>query len=286
MTADGPPVEGMQSVLERGRDAEVAAPAADGPEQSGFSVALVSSSCPSAVTMSTEVSWSQDRPKRRATRPNPPPKVKPPAPVCDTVPVVVTRPNGSVSRSRSPRSAPPPTRASRSVGSTRTPRIKDRSIMSPSSHTDWPERLWPPPRTATSNPYACAKLTARTTSAAPRHRAIIAGWRSNMPLKILRASSYPAAPGNSNWPRKPARKSSTSAARNWIFLPSPVTAVISAVTVETAVNARPNGNAAAPIAAAAERQKDLLFMGRPPTALLCAGQGAAGKQSRDSRLAL
>ena len=34
-----------------------------------------------------------------------------------------------------------------------------------------------------------ANCTERTTSAAPRHRAIIAGLRSNLPLKILRASS-------------------------------------------------------------------------------------------------
>jgi len=51
-----------------------------------------------------------------------------------------------------------------------------------------------------------------------------------------------------------------------------------AVTAEAAANARPNGNAAAPIAAAAETQKALLFMGSSRTALLCAGGAVAGKR--------
>src|SRR5688572_10630902 len=90
-----------------------------------------------------------------------------------------------------------------------------------------------------------------------------------MPLKILRASSYPAASDSSNWPRNPARKSSTSEARSRTFLPSPVTAATSAVTAGTAANAHPSGRPAAPIAAAAETQKVLLFI-RLPTVLLCA----------------
>jgi len=52
---------------------------------------------PSAVTTSTAVTLSSANPNLRASRPKPPPVVSPPTPVCDTVPIVVTRPCGAVS---------------------------------------------------------------------------------------------------------------------------------------------------------------------------------------------
>lgn len=71
----------------------------------------------------------------------------------------------------------------------RTLRIPERSIISPPSQTDWPERLCPPPRTAVSSSCARANSTERITSAAPAQRAMSAGRRSKAPFQIRRASS-------------------------------------------------------------------------------------------------
>src|SRR5262249_21129415 len=43
--------------------------------------------------------------------------------------------------------APPWTHVRRAIGSTRTARISDRSIMTPPSRTAYPATPWPPPRT-------------------------------------------------------------------------------------------------------------------------------------------
>jgi hypothetical protein len=59
--------------------------------------------------------------------------------------------------------APPSTVAIFFAGSTCTPFIGDRSIISPFSHTDWPERLCPPPRTASSSWWDAANFTACMT---------------------------------------------------------------------------------------------------------------------------
>jgi hypothetical protein len=45
-----------------------------------------------------------------------------------------------------------------------------------------------------------AARTAVTTSPTLAHRMIMAGRRSTSAFHTLRASSYPAAPGSSNWP--------------------------------------------------------------------------------------
>ena len=42
--------------------------------------------------------------------------------------------------------------------------------------------------------------TAATTSATLAQRTIIAGRRSTSAFQTVRASSYPASPGRSNWP--------------------------------------------------------------------------------------
>ena len=78
-------------------------------KRSGFSAALAWRSCPSAVTMSTDSRLSIDIPNRRASRPKPPPNVRPPTPVCDTVPSGVTNPCAMVSLSTWPSSVPPAT---------------------------------------------------------------------------------------------------------------------------------------------------------------------------------
>jgi len=67
--------------------------------------------------------------------------------------------------------------------------MADRSIRMPPSHDPLPEELWPPQRTAVSSPFSRAKLTASMTSAVPRHRAMSAGFLSNMPFQICRAPS-------------------------------------------------------------------------------------------------
>ena len=79
----------------------------------------------------------------------PPPRVSPPTPVVEMMPPVVASPNGYVAEFRSPHVAPPETRAVWVRGSTRTPRMADRSMTTPPSHVPKPGTLWPPPRTAT-----------------------------------------------------------------------------------------------------------------------------------------
>ena len=64
----------------------------------------------------------------------PPPRVSPPTPVVEMIPPVVASPNGYAAALRSPQVAPPPTRAVWFSGSTRTPRIDERSMTIPSSH--------------------------------------------------------------------------------------------------------------------------------------------------------
>jgi hypothetical protein len=59
----------------------------------------------------------------------------------------------------------------------------------PPSHEPLPAELWPPLRTAVSSPLSRAKFTASMTSAVPLHCAMSAGFLSNMPFQISRASS-------------------------------------------------------------------------------------------------
>ncbi len=115
----------------------------------------------------------------RASRPKPPPSVRPAAPVCDTVPVVVTRPNGSDSRSRSPSVAPGSTRAP-SCAPDRCARCSSATDRSSGrcrrriARTRCGRRPAPPPAIRVRR----AKFTDSTTSAAPAQRAMSAGRRS------------------------------------------------------------------------------------------------------------
>ena len=77
----------------------------------------------------------------------------------------------------------------RSAGSTRTPRMSERSIIMPPSHVDLPEWLCPPHFTATSRLEPRAKLTALRMSATPRGWTMSAGNLLIDALSTRRASS-------------------------------------------------------------------------------------------------
>ena len=72
-------------------------------------------------------------------------------PVAETKPSTAARPCSWVSRSRLPSVQPGCARAVRATGSTQTPFISDRSIITPPSQTASPAMLWPPPRTEIRN---------------------------------------------------------------------------------------------------------------------------------------
>ncbi len=160
-----------------------------------FSSAEARTTSPLAVTSSNETTLSQDRPCSRASQPMPPPRVRPPTPVCETLPAVVARSCGWVAASSAPSRAPPWTHARRRSGSTRTPPIGVRSIIRPPWGTASPTTLCPPQRTPISSPSRRAIATASTTSRVSRQRTIIAGRRSTMAFHTARASSYAASPG-------------------------------------------------------------------------------------------
>jgi hypothetical protein len=129
------------------------------------------------------------KPYLRISQPMPPPRVSPASPVWVTMPAGTASPKAWVSRSSSPSRTPACARTVRLARSTRTPFINERSITSPSSHTDRPGKLWPPLRTATTSPTRRAKRTASITSATPAQRAISAGCRSIDPFHTLRCWS-------------------------------------------------------------------------------------------------
>ena len=118
--------------------------------------------------MSTESRLSIESPYLRRRWPTPPCSVRPAMPVVETTPPGTASPKSCVSRSKSPQVAPPWARTVCVAGSTWTPRICERSMTRPPSLTALPATLWPPPLTESSRPCSRAKLTASTTSAAPR----------------------------------------------------------------------------------------------------------------------
>ena len=107
---------------------------------------------------------SQLSPAVRDSHPMPPPRVSPPTPVWLMTPPGVASPCIWVAPSRSAHVVPPPQRARRASASTTTARMALRSIIRPPSHTPWPAKLCPPPRTAISRPSARPKATAAATS--------------------------------------------------------------------------------------------------------------------------
>src|SRR4029077_17779567 len=102
--------------------------------KSGFSLALARTIEPSAVTRVNPSTLSQDNPKRRANHPVPPPRINPPAPVCETTPEGNTSPAFCVAVSTDPNRQPPAIRARRASASTVTWRSFDKSITRPPSH--------------------------------------------------------------------------------------------------------------------------------------------------------
>ena len=162
--------------------------------------------------MSTEIRLSAAKPCLRSSQPLPLPSVNPGTPVVVTRPPVVARPKACVSASSSPQLTPAWTRAVFFFGSTRMAFRLRVSITIPPSAIEKPATEWPPPRIASGAPLRRARPTARITSAVPAGRKIVAGLRSNMPLKTARVSSYSALPGSITWPRKPSRSSSSAEA--------------------------------------------------------------------------
>ena len=98
------------------------------------------------------------RPYMRVRWPRPPPRVRPPTPVVEMMPLGVASPNAWVAWSTSPQVQPPSTRTVRAAGSTRMPFIRDRSMTRPSSQVPRPAPLCPPPRTASVRPLLASEI--------------------------------------------------------------------------------------------------------------------------------
>ena len=167
----------VQGELELRDDAEVAAAAAQAPEQVGVLALAGVHEAPVGGDHVGATRLSQARPCLRISQPIPPPSVKPATPVVDTSPPVVASACACVSWSTSPQTAPGPTYARCAFGSTRTERIAERSMTIPSSQLEKPAMLCPPPRTAIARSLLRAKPTAAITSAAPLQPTITAGRR-------------------------------------------------------------------------------------------------------------
>ena len=135
----------------------------------------------------------------RASQPMPPPRVRPPTPVCETLPAVVASPWGWVPRRAPPAGRrPAPTRAGARTGR-RAPRpsASGRSSARPRARPARPRcarrsgRRSPAPRSR-------ALAIAATTSSASRQRATSAGRRSTIAFHTRRDSSYPSSPATRN----------------------------------------------------------------------------------------
>src|SRR6185312_13551589 len=113
---------------------------------------LVLTHCPSAVITSALTRLSTVNPYCRVSQPMPPPNVNPATPVDDTSPPVTARLNCWVSLSTSRQTQPVWMVTRRAFGSTRMPRINDRSSTIPSSQVENPGIECPPARTASATP--------------------------------------------------------------------------------------------------------------------------------------
>src|SRR2546423_473473 len=126
----------------------------------------------------------------------------------ELAPVGVESRKGGAARSGPAPRTPACARTVWRTGSTWIPFIRDRSTISPPSVTALPATLCPPPRTEISSPSSRPKLTASTTSAVCRQRAIRRGRLSMRPLWMRRASSYPASSGARISPENTALRAS------------------------------------------------------------------------------
>ena len=203
--------DGMQLVLERGNDAEITPTAPKAPQQVGVLVgvggehtAIGGDHVGRDQVVATEAvvtGQPSDAASQRKTG--------------DAGVRVGTSRRGAaegwVSWSKAPHLVPPWARTVLAAGLTRTPVIRERSIINPSSQTLFPGKLWPPPRTEISKSFSLAKLTDLITSAVPLHRETRAGRLSTMAFQIRLTLSYPSSPSSKDTPCRLPRKSFTVA---------------------------------------------------------------------------
>jgi hypothetical protein len=149
----------VQPVGEAGDDAEVPPPPRSTQNGSALSRSLARTMRPSAVTTSAASRLSRVRPQVRLSQPKPPPTVRPAIPVSETSPPVTARLCSCVASSSWAHTMPASAVATRRCGSTSMLFIGCRSTSMPSSHTDRPGMLWPPPRTAIGSRWCRAKRT-------------------------------------------------------------------------------------------------------------------------------
>src|SRR6185312_16563749 len=143
-------------------------------------------------------------------------------------PVGTARPCGTVARSTSPSSAPPPTAQRPVAGSTETELIAESSSTTPPSHVECPGKLWPPQRTLSRASHSAAARTTAATSCAVVGRTIAAGCRSTTPFQIRRRRSKSADPGTTRPPLRSAAfsRSTTSLATAGRLYPSEVSGAL------------------------------------------------------------
>ena len=181
----------MQPKFERRHDAEVAAAAAQRPEE--LRVLALARAHELARTRSRArppIRLSQARPHERSSQPEPPPSVSPATPVVETRPPVVASPCSWVAASNAAQVSPAPARAVRASGST--------AIVAEAAHVDHEpavaqrhagDRV---PARADRELDRLRRARTRLPSGRPRRvaqRAIAAGRLSIIALKSVRASS-------------------------------------------------------------------------------------------------
>ena len=149
----------MEAVFERRRDPEVRACPAQAQKRSGFASLLACTSRPSPVTTSAESRLSIVRPNLQLQPAHPAAQRQPRPPVCEIDAHRADETEGlrlvvEVAEKRSRRSDACDRGA---PGSTRTPRMRERSITIPSSQVEKPGMLCPPLRTAIGSSSVRAK---------------------------------------------------------------------------------------------------------------------------------
>ena len=153
----------VQAIRERRHDAEVAAAAAQRPEQVGIgrlghlehvAVGVDELDARAGCRRPGRTSPSASRVRRRASAPR--------CPVVEIAPPVTARPCAAVASLSSAQLSPPSARTVRAAGSTSMPFISARSIITPPSATARPATLWPPPRTRDVEPGGAREAHARS----------------------------------------------------------------------------------------------------------------------------
>ena len=150
-------------------------------KRSGFSLAFAWTNRPSARTTSAETRLSLVRPHFLVKCPMPPPRVKPPTPVVEIIPLGAARPKGCVAWSTSPQMQPAPA-VTVPFGRIDSCVFDSRQIdYQASSQTPRPGR-YVRRSNRHSIPCSCPKFTDEITSPTSAQRTIRRGRRSIMPL--------------------------------------------------------------------------------------------------------